>query len=759
MVWQIVHSIPGRIRLRYRDLIRQPLVVQLFEQRLRQAPGIDSVKVSQLTGSALIRYDTAVYDLADMLRLADETLIESQRLQQRGYVHPERSTAVVNTSLGLGAVADFALPAVAPASAALLLLSNVGTFGSAVGELRGRRPGTNLLYSVIVVATVANGSFFAAALMGWMMNFWDRRYHRQLEVAQRRLLGQFQRRPRQAWVCQTTGQTAARFQTCSQVLVDVDKLEPNQEIWVPAGGWIPVDGVVVAGEAQVDERLVAGTTGLSEKRDGDQVWAGAWVAAGELIVQAVSVAGETRLAALERMIEQGSTASPAPLKVRGQTFARRTVLPTLATAGTGLMVGDLSTALAILRPDYATGPGMSAPLGVVQDLHTAVDQGIIARDSELFHRIRHVQLVLIDVPRGSLHEWDRSAFTEAAADGAGESWWHAARRQTRHEAELGLISETSTAGLSDLARQLDADFIHGGMSHQQKVRFLEELRQRGISVGYVGSGPGAAELARLADVAVAVGDLDAVRSDAFHAVVLQNSLEPLRELWMIAHHKLWREQTQKGFTVIPNLCCVAGAFMLDFTGMSSVLISNLGVWSVYRHGTSWLRKKRPAAGANSPARLNHPPHLRRTELETSISTNGHRRARRHMNRSTNADSGHHVHHQASTAADPAPQPEPENGGGNGVGAAPGSHPTIEKIKRLPTPVGVLLIGAGVAGLILPGPVGTPLIIAGGLVLAPRTFDRVASYFGDRFPHLHRTGLDAVERFLTDMDRRFPPETP
>lgn len=134
-----------------------------------------------------------------------------------------------------------------------------------------------------------------------------------------------------------------------------------------------------------------------------------------------------------------------------------------------------------------------------------------------------------------------------------------------------------------------------------------------------------------------------------------------------------------------------------------------------------------------------------------------------MNRPIDADPGHHVHHQASAAADPAPQPElgngPGNGGGNGGGAASGSHPTIEKIKRLPTPVGLMLIGAGVAGLILPGPVGTPLIIAGGLVLAPKTFDRVASYFGDRFPHLHRTGLDAVERFLTDMDRRFPPDTP
>jgi hypothetical protein len=83
--------------------------------------------------------------------------------------------------------------------------------------------------------------------------------------------------------------------------------------------------------------------------------------------------------------------------------------------------------------------------------------------------------------------------------------------------------------------------------------------------------------------------------------------------------------------------------------------------------------------------------------------------------------------------------------------------TLDKIKRLPTPVGVLLVGLGVAGLVLPGPMGTPLIVAGGLVLAPRTFHKVEMYFERRFPRFHKTGLSIVERFVNDLEKRYPNE--
>jgi hypothetical protein len=83
--------------------------------------------------------------------------------------------------------------------------------------------------------------------------------------------------------------------------------------------------------------------------------------------------------------------------------------------------------------------------------------------------------------------------------------------------------------------------------------------------------------------------------------------------------------------------------------------------------------------------------------------------------------------------------------------------TVERIKGLPTSVGVILIAAGVAGLILPGPWGTPLIVAGGLVLAPKAFGKLDAYMKTRYPGMRHHGVKMLERFLDDMQKRYPDE--
>jgi hypothetical protein len=80
---------------------------------------------------------------------------------------------------------------------------------------------------------------------------------------------------------------------------------------------------------------------------------------------------------------------------------------------------------------------------------------------------------------------------------------------------------------------------------------------------------------------------------------------------------------------------------------------------------------------------------------------------------------------------------------------------LERIRALPKEVGVLLLVAGLGGLVLPGPFGTPLIVLGGVVVWPKAFGRVESYFRKKCPKLHHKGLRQINRFLTDLDRRYP----
>jgi hypothetical protein len=80
---------------------------------------------------------------------------------------------------------------------------------------------------------------------------------------------------------------------------------------------------------------------------------------------------------------------------------------------------------------------------------------------------------------------------------------------------------------------------------------------------------------------------------------------------------------------------------------------------------------------------------------------------------------------------------------------------IERIKALPKEVGVLLVVAGIGGLLLPGPVGSPFLVLGCAMLWPRTFQWMEDGLAKRFPRCHHQGVRHIKRFIDDLDRRYP----
>ncbi len=81
-----------------------------------------------------------------------------------------------------------------------------------------------------------------------------------------------------------------------------------------------------------------------------------------------------------------------------------------------------------------------------------------------------------------------------------------------------------------------------------------------------------------------------------------------------------------------------------------------------------------------------------------------------------------------------------------------------RLEKLPPEIGVLLVILGTAGLLLPGPVGSPLLVAGGIALWPTAFRKVEDWFRRASPGLYDEGIRQLERFLADLERRYPGST-
>ncbi|MGO9464581.1 MAG: hypothetical protein ACLQVF_10570 [Isosphaeraceae bacterium] len=119
----------------------------------------------------------------------------------------------------------------------------------------------------------------------------------------------------------------------------------------------------------------------------------------------------------------------------------------------------------------------------------------------------------------------------------------------------------------------------------------------------------------------------------------------------------------------------------------------------------------------------------------------------------------------SSSPDAEPRAIPCSSGAEPAGgAAPPEEPAspvseeeevLRQIRNLPPELAVLLLSVGALGFLLPGIIGTPALIAGGLALWPKAFGRAESWFEKRYPSAHRQSLHQMGRFLADLDRRYP----
>jgi hypothetical protein len=90
-------------------------------------------------------------------------------------------------------------------------------------------------------------------------------------------------------------------------------------------------------------------------------------------------------------------------------------------------------------------------------------------------------------------------------------------------------------------------------------------------------------------------------------------------------------------------------------------------------------------------------------------------------------------------------------------SAPAPEPPIALAVTPSKDLGLMLVSAGIIGVVLPGP-GAPALVAGGLMLWPGAFGKVERWFHRRFPEAHRKGIGHINRFLSDLERRYPGST-
>lgn len=210
--------------------------------------------------------------------------------------------------------------------------------------------------------------------------------------------------------------TAVLLDGETEKTVEASSLEVGQIIVVKPGSGIPIDGKVISGETNVDQKSLTGEPLPAHIKVGDRVYAGTVNIDGRILVEVEKAYVDTSFSNILTMLEEAENISIPESRLIDR-FMRYYIPFVLAlAAAVALITNDLSKAIAILVVSCPCGQMLVSSAPMIASLSTATKRGILIKNSKFIEEMTEVETVVFD-KTGTLTVGELSLTDILPADG------------------------------------------------------------------------------------------------------------------------------------------------------------------------------------------------------------------------------------------------------------------------------------------------------------------------------------------------------
>ncbi len=243
--------------------------------------------------------------------------------------------------------------------------------------------------------------------------------------------------------------------------VNLEQIVVGDKLRIKPGEKIPIDGVVVDGNSNIDESMITGEPLVVTKLKGDLVIGATLNKNGTIIVEAKKVGSDTMLSQIVQMVSQAQR-SRAPIQQLADTvssfFVPAVVISSvLAFIGwwflgpTPQLAYAVVAAVAVLIIACPCALGLATPISIMVGTGRAALSGILIKDAKTLERMEKVDTLVVD-KTGTLTEGKPKVTSLHIEDGFSQNdillYAGSLERASEHPLAEAIIEYTKEKGIA-----------------------------------------------------------------------------------------------------------------------------------------------------------------------------------------------------------------------------------------------------------------------------------------------------------------------
>ncbi|MDF2922124.1 MAG: cation-transporting ATPase [Paenibacillaceae bacterium] len=416
----IVHSQQGRIRIRCLALKHmRELHVQLEEGFAAQS-AFSAVRLNYVIGTALIHYDHGRVGADQVMEIFEEVLSPfslhaykkaketayADNVTERNISEMSAQDVLKRIALSAGVIGYEALLSKRlnlgqtffgwsgrysrffSLSGVTSLYLSKSLVKSGLGALTAeKRPNADTLTLTSIVASLLLGKGMSALTITLLSDIAELMTIYTMEKTRDSIKGLLSLNEEFVWKVEEDGE----IRRCP-----VEQVLPGDKVLVHTGEKICVDGIVVAGEALVDEAAITGEYLPDMKQAGHQVFAGSILKNGNLTVETRKAGDDTVVSRIIHMVEDAA-GQKAQIQNYADKISNYLVPFNFLLAGvTFLATKSPVRALNMLVIDYSCGIKLSTATAFTAAINSAVKNGVLIKGGNFIESMARADTLIFD---------------------------------------------------------------------------------------------------------------------------------------------------------------------------------------------------------------------------------------------------------------------------------------------------------------------------------------------------------------------------